>query len=476
TPSPVPTQAPPTPTPTVRPQPIEGLYARTIADNVPVRVNPNIHAAPTQDVLMNGQIVYVFTQVYDDEGRPWHLIQYNNRYGYILAATTRFLTGAEQQAHINSMATPAPTPVFTPQPVTPSTLSSYGTIKSNNVNLRASASTTSNRLRSLNSGALVLILGTSTGSDGYTWYRVDVQGTMGFIRGDFVNHMTISQYNDYIRNLQNQVSGGGTGGGGSGSGGTGGNVNITIPSTPQHGNGGLADLIAIEEGWSNNIRDGMPDFGASPLPVETPEPTYTPDPFADPDDLFSTPPPVTITDEDRSGGSPVLLLVLGVVLMGGAAGVFGYVQYQNNKRKAEAKNAAARTQAQQGQRRAVTQPIPRDGSASGTSTIMGNAGRMPPPPGGIGGTGRMPPVGGAAGAAGMAGAASQAQRRPQGQPPAKTQPGAPPRQPGQQAQPNPYARPVQQPDPNQPQRRTRAQDPQNKPAPPTRPRDEDLDV
>ncbi|MCL2544911.1 MAG: procyclic acidic repetitive family protein, partial [Clostridia bacterium] len=74
-----PTPAPaPTPTPTARPQPVEGHYAHAIADNVPVRMNPNIHAAPTQDVLMRNDVVYVFTQVYDDEGRPWHLIQFNN--------------------------------------------------------------------------------------------------------------------------------------------------------------------------------------------------------------------------------------------------------------------------------------------------------------------------------------------------------------------------------------------------------------
>ncbi|MCL2544582.1 MAG: SH3 domain-containing protein, partial [Clostridia bacterium] len=449
-----------------------------IADNVPVRMNPSIHAAPTQDVLMRNDVVYVFTQVYDDEGRPWHLIQYNNRYGYILAATARFMTGAEEREHISKMSTPAPTPVYTPQPVTPSTLSSYGTIKTNAVNLRSSASTSATRLRSLNAGALVLILGTSTGSDGHTWYKVDVQGTVGFIRGDYVNHMTISQYNDFIRNLQNQTPGGGGGGGG------GGNVNVTIPSTPSHGTGGLADLIAIEEGWSNNIRDGLPDYStASPVPEETAEPTETPDPFADPEDLFSTPPPALLTDEENSGGSPVLLLVLGVVLMGGAAGVYGYVQYQNSKRKAQAKSAAARAQAgPQGQRRAVTQPIPRDG---GASTIVGNGGRVPPPGGAgntgrtppMGGTGRIPPVGGAA--------ASQSQQRPQnGQPPARPQPGAQARPTGQQPQQNPYARPAQQPpqqrpDPNQPPRVPRAQNPQNpqnKPAPPPRPRDEDLDV
>jgi len=486
TPTPSPTPDPgPTPTPTVRPQPVEGHYAYAIANNVPVRVNPNINAAPTQDVLMQGDVVYVFTQVYDDEGRPWHLIQYNNKYGYILAATARFMTGAEEREYLNHMATPAPTPVFTPQPVTPSTLSSYGTIKTNAVNLRSSASTSGTRLRSLNSGALVLILGTSTGSDGYTWYKVDVQGTVGFIRGDYVNQMTISQYNDYIRNLQNQSGGGGGGGGG----GTGGNVNVTIPSTPSHGTGGLADLIAIEEGWSNNIRDGLPNYGtASPEPEETAEPTETPDPFADPEDLFATPPPALLTDEENSGGSPVLLLVLGVVLMGGAAGVYGYVQYQNSKRKAEAKNAAARTQAgPQGQRRAMTQPIPRDGS---TSTIVSNAGR-PPQPGAPGGTGRFPPTGaGSTGrfppVGGVAGAAPPQQRRPQdGQPPARPQPGTQARPSGQQPQQNPYARPPQQPpqqrpDPNQPPpRRPRAQNPQNpqnKPAPPPRPRDEDLDV
>jgi len=440
-PSPVP---PPTPTPTARPQPIEGHYAYTIADNVPVRVNPDINAAPTQDVLTKNAVVYVFTQVYDDEGRPWHLIQYNNKYGYILAATTQFMSGTQERDYIAGMSTPAPTPVYTPQPVTPSTLSSYATIKSNAVNLRASTSTASNRLKSLNAGTLVLILGTSTGSDGYTWYKVDAQGTVGYIRGDFVNHMTISQYNDYMKNVQSQGSGGG-GGGNSG----GGNVNVTIPATPKYGNGGLADLIAIEEGWSNNIRDGLPDYStASPDPLETSAPTETPDPFAEPDDLFSTPPPATI-EEQNSGGSPVLLLVLGVVLMGGAAGVFGYVQYQNNKRKAAARSAAARAQqaGPQGQRRAVTQPVPRDGN---TSTI----------------------VGGATGAAG-----SQYQRRPQqgNQPTTRTQPGAQPRPSGPPPQQNPYARPQQQ----QPQSgadqsaRRRTQNPQNNPQ---RPRDEDLDV
>lgn len=75
-------------------------------------------------------------------------------------------------------------------------LSDYGFVKSNlgQVNLRAKASSSSERLRLLNNYDQAMILGSVQGDDGKTWYHVDYNGQQGYIHGDYFEVMTIREW------------------------------------------------------------------------------------------------------------------------------------------------------------------------------------------------------------------------------------------------------------------------------------------
>lgn len=66
-------------------------------------------------------------------------------------------------------------------------VNTWGYVKEGGANIRASASTESEKVASVASGAKVEICGKEDGADGYTWYKVYVNGTKtGYIRGDLI--------------------------------------------------------------------------------------------------------------------------------------------------------------------------------------------------------------------------------------------------------------------------------------------------
>lgn len=78
----------------------------------------------------------------------------------------------------------------------PEAMSEYGTVQSNlgQVNLRAKASVSSERLRILNNYDTARILSTVRGDDGKTWYQIDFEGLVGYIHGDYFHVMTQKEY------------------------------------------------------------------------------------------------------------------------------------------------------------------------------------------------------------------------------------------------------------------------------------------
>src|SRR5699024_4896473 len=121
-------------------------------------------------------VVYVMGQSYVD-GQQWHLTRYENRWGYIHNSQLRFMTYDEVQAYLQSLVTPTPAPLSTPQPVNSNGPSSYAVTTADKVNMRKDAGMDASVQTVLSKDSLLLVLG-STSNGGYTWYRVYYGGTV----------------------------------------------------------------------------------------------------------------------------------------------------------------------------------------------------------------------------------------------------------------------------------------------------------
>lgn len=69
-------------------------------------------------------------------------------------------------------------------------------IRGTNVNVRASASTSSQLLTSLGNNTAVSILNQMTGSDGKVWYQISAGGVTGYVRSDLVSTQSVAYTTD----------------------------------------------------------------------------------------------------------------------------------------------------------------------------------------------------------------------------------------------------------------------------------------
>ena len=396
--------ATPTPSPTAEPPQQQG-YAVARGDNVYMRTLPS-ELSGISHVLSAGEVAYVTGQQYvlnNGTYEIWHVVQYGSEWGYIRADLMRMLDPWEEEQYLNSLKTPAPTLVTTPQPYDENNLSSYGYVSSSTVNFRQSASTSSTRLATLRQYAFCLVLGT-TQSNGTTWYKVNYGGKVGYIQGDYFKQLTIAELQDFL--LSNEYKQGiannsssSSGSSGSTSGGT-----SNLPS---------AEDQTVQE-WTNpnsgiNVSYEPFDPFSTPEPLVTASPSASASPSAEATTLepLETLPVEYPTEDTESGegGSAVgWVLAAAVVLLGGGGGGYAYVLHKQNQRRA-AQRAAQRRAAAQRTGESANRPYARTGTAAQPRTGTYNAGGTATPT-------QRPSTTTTAGttAAGAYGAAKQARR------------------------------------------------------------------
>ena len=191
-------------------------YAHAVGNNVPLRQMAGDFSA-IEAYLMQGEVVYVSGQDYLGS-MPWHRVQYNGQWGYVRYDMLRFMTQAEIEAYLNNLnATPAPTLVTTPQPYDPTNYSSYGYVTTTtSVNFRQQPSMNASRIRKLYNYAFCFVLGTTTGTDGETWYHIRYNDQEGYVNGKYFHWMSVEeleeflQSSEYIQGIQNNTTGNAT--------------------------------------------------------------------------------------------------------------------------------------------------------------------------------------------------------------------------------------------------------------------------
>jgi uncharacterized protein YgiM (DUF1202 family) len=343
-------QASATTSPTRQPDQRTG-YSITRGENVPLRAFPDTNAQIVT-LLPEGAVVNVRGQEYT-AGTTWDIVQYGESFGYVRSDQLRIFNQSEVENYLNSLRTPTPVPAYTPEPVTLDSPSSYGYVSGDRVILRSEPSTRAKELKLMNKYSFALVYGSSVQSDGI-WYRINLDGTVGHVRGDLFTVLSMGELSNYLQSPEY--------------------LSANAATIPVSGNNHQQSQITPLESFNNTVWQNPALISASyepfnPLgtptpPVEailTPSPSPSPSPSPTPLTVegFKEPPP----DEKKDSGFPTGLLAVGLIALLGGGGYYAYYLYHQNQKRAAARAAQRRAQAarQAGQpqtRPAEQQPSP----------------------------------------------------------------------------------------------------------------------
>ena len=333
----------PAPAPTQTAAPVSG-YAITLGNNVMLRAFADTKANILQ-VLPLDTVVMVYEQEYVD-GQTWHMVNAGAYWGYIRGDQIRMMTDWEVTAYRESLRTPIPTPESspTPVPVTENSLSSYGYVNKDKVNMRDKASQSGNRIRLLDQYAFALVLGTEKDENGSTWYHVSQAGTQGYIKGDYFTVLSLKELSAFLtsdnyRNANNNNGSGST---------TGNNVN-NIQSVEDF-NKNVWKNPALSQSYEPFNPYGTatpgPDATATATATATPSPTpLEPTATVGLEDIGQVDTP---EDNAKTSGNAtgVILLAVAAVLGGGALYVYR-INWKNERRRQAVREQQARQAARQ---------------------------------------------------------------------------------------------------------------------------------
>ena len=333
-------------------------YYMTRSDNVPLRTYADAQSA-AKEWLPKDTMVYVSGLEYRN-GTGWYASYKDGVSGYIRQDQLRRATDAEVDNYINNQNGSAEKPSTQPDPYDPYGKSSYGYVSSSTVNFRKEASANSSRLKVLNRYAFCLVLGTRN-VNGVTWYNVNQNGTVGWIHGNYFHHLNLTELTaflqspEYRQGIANNSDSGSSGSSSSSSSGSSSSSSSgTSTGTAKPGNIGSVEDWNVGS-WQNPGVSAQTSYAPfNPIATATPVPSVSPEASAEvtptPTFVIGTMIPINYTDESKetqTSTAPWGLIAAGVVLIGGAGGVYAYAMNQNRKRKAAAARAAQarRTQA-----------------------------------------------------------------------------------------------------------------------------------
>ena len=188
----VPTAAPATP------KPQSSSFIQITADKVWVRQTPSRQAGTLGQVSTGAVFQFSQRQTVGTGANAvtWYQINYNGQPGWVHGGYARVLNTNEAGTVVGT-----PSPVPTAVVSTDTNLSDLALTTAGQVNIRVGASMTSKDIAQVpKAGTAIAYLGqytAPTAQNPYTWYYVRYNGTSGWMRGDFVRVLTVTEKAQY---------------------------------------------------------------------------------------------------------------------------------------------------------------------------------------------------------------------------------------------------------------------------------------
>ncbi|MDY2834408.1 MAG: hypothetical protein SOW46_04315 [Candidatus Aphodomonas sp.] len=365
-----------TPQNTVTPQ--EACHKKAVTDAILLSWG-NI-AAPRLREIAKGTVLWSIEQVYDGYGvlLDHVIVLGTGESGYVESSRISRMTDSEiYDYYYKNNPRPTSTTYYIPSDYG-NNFSGYAqvTTSGGTLNFRSSPSMSgSNVLARLNNRSLVRVMGQMSTGDGYTWYQCESNGQAGYVRGDFLNLLSVSDYTTILatgaytsNNATVKVTA------------TAKNIQQTTWTKPKpQPTQGTSVIIGINPGSAvtgpnNRV---IPTLTPTATPTVVPTPTLTttlaptataaggaqgigvqltPTPSASP---LPTETAVAFPTEKNKGFSGTgLIVALAVLLVVVAGGFYGYSVYNKSRRRQAEERARRMAAERQQQRPAVRRPEP----------------------------------------------------------------------------------------------------------------------
>lgn len=155
-------------------------------------------------IVNSGDLGHIRGKVVTGDGKTWYSVEINGMVGYMNDSVVRFLNEAEMMALYGY--TPAPTAVPTPIPTEVpdgAVIDRWGQTN-DKVNFRRSPDTKSARIDELRKNQRVWIY-SSENAKGEKWYSVNVNGTNGYVKADYLDLLSEAESEQIQRSLASPV-------------------------------------------------------------------------------------------------------------------------------------------------------------------------------------------------------------------------------------------------------------------------------
>lgn len=170
-------------------------YAMTLG-NIPFRQFASGYSNILQE-LYSGTVVFLNGKVEYNEDKAWYVAQYNGKLGYVRSDQVRMLSQSEVSNFLKNNSAVQPIETQAPQ-YNPNGLSSYGYVTSGDVNFRSATTKQSRAIGKIKRYGMGLILETSN-VGGTTWYKINFDGKIGYVQGDYFKPMTLDEFSKFIK-------------------------------------------------------------------------------------------------------------------------------------------------------------------------------------------------------------------------------------------------------------------------------------
>ncbi|MDR0397277.1 MAG: SH3 domain-containing protein [Oscillospiraceae bacterium] len=177
-PTPVPTQAPPTP-----------YQVRMGVSHVALRTGPATSASMVTSIAPNETAQYL-SQVTGADGYVWYQVSFYGRTGWVRSDLCSLIyPGGAVQAPSSTAGSGTNT----------GTYSSMMAVTNSGTNMRTGMGTSFGIVTKLSRGEIVQVKGSGTGTDGNTWYQVTsiFSNKTGYVRGDLLRQLTAKEQETY---------------------------------------------------------------------------------------------------------------------------------------------------------------------------------------------------------------------------------------------------------------------------------------